>query len=145
MVRPAASALPSLRLAFPPPRFYLDKDTAHEAIAAGGMFNVVGPEEGDEVDFWLLTDEPFERSRSSRRRVEEVFGVRLVVSSPEDTLLAKLRWARLAGGSEKQVVDALRIYEVQAGALDEAYLADWAERLDGEALWERVRNEAEQL
>jgi len=34
------------------------------------------------------------------------------VSSPEDTILAKLRWANLSGGSEKQFIDALRVYEV---------------------------------
>jgi hypothetical protein len=36
-------------------------------------------------------------------------GLEMQVSSPEDTILAKLRWAKLLGGSEKQITDALRV------------------------------------
>ena len=65
------------------------------------------------------------------------------VSSPEDTILAKLRWAKLSGGSEKQFTDALRVYEVQYGNLDIAYLEYWARKLDVGSLWKRVMDEAE--
>lgn len=64
-------------------------------------------------------------------------------SSPEDTILAKLRWAKLSGGSEKQFTDALRVYEVQYGRLGIDYLEDWAKKLEVESLWERLVNEAE--
>lgn len=97
------------------------------------------------VDFRLLTDSPFDRSRFSRRYVENVFGLEIHVSSPEDTILAKLHWAKLSGGSDKYFVDALRVYEVQADALDLDYLAEWAARLSVAALWERIRAEAERL
>jgi hypothetical protein len=65
------------------------------------------------------------------------------VSSPEDTILAKLRWAKLSGGSEKQCTDALRVYEVQFGKLDLEYLERWVKKLDVESLWERLKEEAE--
>jgi hypothetical protein len=42
---------------------------------------------------------------------------------------ALLSWSKRAGGSERQLADALGVYELQAGALDEAYLDAWAERL----------------
>jgi hypothetical protein len=48
----------------------------------------------------MLTDEPFDRSRFKRRRTEEVLGLKLAVSSPEDTILAKLSWAKRSGGRE---------------------------------------------
>ena len=38
---------------------------------------------------------------------ETAWGIVLKVSTPEDTILAKLRWARRYGGSEKQFTDAL--------------------------------------
>lgn len=38
----------------------------------------------------------------------------------------KLKWARMSGGSEKQFIDALRVYEVQHGLLDQSYLDAWA-------------------
>jgi hypothetical protein len=140
-----ASAVDLLRTAFPAPRFYLDEVAVQEAIRSAGMFNVIDTEEGDKVDFWLLTQDPFDRSRFSRRQEEDVLGLSLVVSSPEDTILAKLHWARLSGGSERHVVDALRVFEVQGGALDRAYLDTWAERLGVEPDWRRIQTEAEIL
>lgn len=130
-----------LTSAFPAPKFYLSESAVQEAIDQAGMFNLLEMGEGDKVDFWLLTDEPFDRSRFSRRVVEEIVGVRVNVSSPEDTILAKLRWAELSGGSEKQFLDALRIFELQQGSLDLEYLAQWAETLDINSLWLRLQQE----
>lgn len=65
------------------------------------------------------------------------------VSSPEDTILAKLRWAKLSGGSEKQFTDALRVYEVQYGKLNIDYLKQWVKKLKVESLWKRIVDEAE--
>ncbi|HHT9124901.1 MAG TPA: nucleotidyltransferase domain-containing protein [Candidatus Brocadiia bacterium] len=129
--------------AFPPPGYYLDEASAVNAINKHTMFNLIDAKEGDKVDFWILTSEPFDQSRFSRRYIEEVFGLRMQVSSPEDTILAKLRWAKLSGGSEKQFIDALRVYEVQFGKLDINYLEHWAKKLDIESLWKRLQNEAE--
>ncbi|MGD2154528.1 MAG: hypothetical protein PVG79_14760 [Gemmatimonadales bacterium] len=62
----------------------------------------------------------------------------LWVSSPEDTILAKLRWARLSGGSQKQETDALRVYEVQYSLLDTEYMEGWVEALGLRAEWQRL-------
>lgn len=137
--------VPALVTAFPAPRFYVSEDAMREAISAEGMFNVIEVEEGDKVDFWLLTNEPFDCARFRRRTEVEVFGVRLKVSSPEDTILAKLRWSELSDGSEKAYVDALRIYEVQGTALDLAYVEEWVDRLGVVDLWARLRAEAEEV
>ncbi len=138
------SAAPALVAAFPPPEFYLSEESIRDAITARSMFNLLWIDTGDKVDFWMLTDEPFDQSRFARKRVEEVMGLRLKVSAPEDTILAKLRWARLAGGSEKQFTDALRVYELQRGQLDQSYLELWAGRLGVEQLWEKVKADAEE-
>ncbi len=129
--------------AFPPPDFYLDQETIIEAINKKGMFNLIEVNTGDKIDFWLLTDEPFDCSRFSRKYVEEVMGIRLCISTPEDTILAKLRWAKLSGGSEKQFTDALRVYEVQYEKLDMHYLRSWARKLNVQQLLERLEKEAE--
>jgi hypothetical protein len=96
---------------FPPPRFYVDEQAARQAVRSQGMFNLIDTESGDKVDFWLLTDDPFDRSRFTRRCEQEVFGIRLKLTTPEDTILQKLKWAKLSGGSEKAFVDALRVFE----------------------------------
>lgn len=125
------------------PEFYLDRESILEAIATKSMFNLIDVHEGDKVDFWILTEEPFDKSRFARKYSEEVMGIRMKVSSPEDTILAKLRWAKLSGGSEKHFTDALRVYEVQFPNLDIQYLNSWSEQLQIRDLWERLQEEAE--
>lgn len=131
--------------AFTPPRFYASEPAIRQAVEELGMFNVLDTAEGDKVDFWLLTAEPFDVSRFGRRQVEDVAGIPVPVSAPEDTILAKLRWAKLSGGSEKQYTDALRVYELQHGVLDSEYLEQWVHELGLEESWARLRDEARPL
>jgi len=128
---------------FPAPDYYLEGDQMKAAIRERTMFSVLHIAEGDKVDFWMMTPDPFDTSRFNRKIRESVLGVNLVVSAPEDTILAKLRWAKLSGGSEKQYRDALRVYEVQRDLLDLVYIQEWATTLGVEADWERIRREAD--
>ena len=109
------------------------------------MFNLIHVTEGDKVDFWVFTGDPFDESRFSRRITEEVIGLKIQVSSPEDTILAKLKWAKLSGGSEKQYTDALRVYEIQHKKLSMEYLESWVKKLNVGSLWKRLVNEAEAI
>jgi hypothetical protein len=129
--------------AFPAPRYHLTKESILDAISHHGMFNLLDTDTGDKVDFWMLTNEPFDLSRFERRRTEEILGLKLAVSSPEDTILAKLSWAKRSGGSEKQFNDALHVYEVQYGNLDLEYLRRWAKVLSVAPLLKRLKDEAE--
>jgi hypothetical protein len=142
---PAADMAARLKAAFPEPDFYLDEPAVRDAIASSAVFNLIDAREGDKVDFWLLTDDAFDRARFERRYTEVFEGARLPVSRPEDTILMKLRWAAMLGGSEKQFTDALRVYEVQHGRLDEPYLDRWAETLGVSGALARLRAEAQPL
>jgi hypothetical protein len=127
---------------FPAPDFHLDVDQMRAAIREQTMFSVLHVPEGDKVDFWMLTSDPFDESRFSRKTRERVLGMDLIVSAPEDTILAKLRWAKLSGGSEKQYRDALRVYELQNEILDIAYIRKWVRMLGVETDWERIVRDA---
>jgi hypothetical protein len=131
-----------LARAFPMPDFYLDPVTVKEAIQRKDMFNLLDITGGDKVDFWTLRDDPFDQSSFSRKYAEDVGGIRLFMSRPEDTILQKLRWSEMSGGSEKQFRDALRVYEVQYRVLDLAYMEQWAAKLDVGTIWERLKTEA---
>ena len=91
----------------------------------------------------MLTGEPFDVSRFARRQIEHAVGSNLFVPSPEDTILVKLRWANLSGGSEKQFQDALRVYEVQRASLDVSYLEQWVQNLGLSEYWTRLLHEAQ--
>lgn len=138
-------AIPALVAAFPPPQYYLDESSIQEAIKYKSMFNLLDTNEGDKVDFWILTDEPFDLSRFKKKYEENIFGFKMKVSQPEDTILAKLRWAKLSGGSEKQFNDAIRVYEVQYGKLDMNYLQSWINHLQLTDLWDRLNAEANHM
>jgi hypothetical protein len=139
------STAQALVRAFPPPDYYLAEESIFEAIEQQGMFNLVDVSSGDEVDFWILTKEPFDCSRFERKYAEEIMGMRIMVSSPEDTILMKLKWAKLSGGSEKHYTDALRVYEVQYDKLDMDYLVRWSKELSVDSLLGRIQEEAEVL
>lgn len=138
-------AVASLLAAFPPPAYHLDEVAVREAVRGRHMFNLLEVRTGDKVDFWPLKEEPFDRSRFARKCREDAGGFPVWVSSPEDTILAKLKWAMRSGGSEKQFRDALRVYEVQHGKLDLGYLERWVRVLEVGALWERLRKDAQPL
>jgi hypothetical protein len=142
VVQISASDIPRLLAAFPEPKYYVAEEAIREAILVGGTFNVIDTEEGDKVDFWMLHEEPFDRSRFNRKYREKLFGVEMSVSSPEDTILAKLRWARLSGLGERHVRDVLGVYEVQRPDLDESYLDEWAKQLGVADLLSQVREQA---
>lgn len=128
--------------ALPGGEVYLDAEGALHSLAAGEMFNLLDLETFDKVDFWPLTDDPWDQERFVRRERHRVMGMELPLPLPEDTILSKLRWSRLAGGSERQMIDALRVYEVQYAHLDFAYLERWAEYLGVSDLLVRLRERA---
>lgn len=74
-----------------------------------------------------------------------MLGLSMKISSPEDTILMKLRWANLCGGSEKQFTDALRVYEVQFGNLDFTYIESWVNILQVKELWEKLKQDAQPI
>ncbi len=128
--------------AFPPPDYYLDKGNIIEAIRRRSSFNLVEVNTGFKVDFWLLTGDPFDQSRFSRKYTEELEELEVFFSTPEDTILMKLKWARMMGGSKKQFTDALRVYELQHDLLDMKYLERWAGELGVKTLLERIEEES---
>ncbi len=126
--------------AFPAPDFYISEEAAREAMANGGTFNLLDAREGGKVDFWLLTEHPFDTARFERRREDRAWGFQVWVSSPEDTILQKLRWARMMGGSEKQTDDARQIALTQGAAIEAEYVDRWATHLGVVEAWNGIRH-----
>jgi hypothetical protein len=145
VIQITSAAATELVKAFPPPDYYLDEIAVHEAIVRGDMFNLLDINNGDKVDFWILKNEPYDRTCFQRRVAWELAGVQAFASRPEDTILQKLRWAEMSGGSEKQFGDAKAVYELQHGTLDLPYMEDWAKKLQVAELWERLKHEARPL
>jgi hypothetical protein len=89
------------------------------------------------VDFWPVKDDEFSRTQFQRRRRQELFNRSVWMLAPEDVILAKLLWYQ-ASESDTQLRDCVGIWKAQRGALDQAYLAQWAQRLKIDDLLTRV-------
>ena len=127
--------VPFLVESFSQARFYLSAAAVADALQNRSMFNLLDLYSGDKVDFWLLTETAWDQERFRRRDQMEVFGTIISVATGEDTILAKLRWSKLSGGSEKQMQDARGVYEVQGLRLDLDYIWHWVQELDLVAEW----------
>jgi hypothetical protein len=121
--------------------FYASPEAADEAWCRRGQFNVVLLDTGWKVDLILRKERPFSREEFARRQRAEVAGVPVWVASAEDTILAKLEWAR-AGESERQLRDVLGVLEARRGELDLAYIERWVRDLGLSELWARVLAES---
>jgi hypothetical protein len=80
------------------------------------------------VDFWLPKPEPFDREMLRRRVQATLFGEPAWIATAEDVILHKLIWNRISP-SDRQLGDAAGVVAVQAGALDESHLKQWAQEL----------------
>lgn len=130
---------------FPASEFFVSPDAVVEAVCARTMFNIIDMREGDKVDFWLLSNNPFDRARFARRERVDLDGIAIDISTPEDAVLMKLRWSCHSGGSERQDHDARRVFEVHRDVFDIAYVEAWVTRLGLQDLWNNLMASAEPL
>jgi len=107
----------------------VDEVAVTEAVRRRTSFNVIDRSSGEKADIWLLKDEPFDRGRFSRRIPIDALGLRLEVSTPEDTVLMKPKWSALAGGSAKQIDDVVGGLQFRGESPDLECLARWADAL----------------
>ena len=128
--------------AFPEPDFYVDATAAKVATQTKDMFQLIEVNTGDRVDFHLLTSEPFDQSRFGRRQTIDFMGQPLVISTAEDLIIQKLKWAHMSGGSQKQLYDASVVYQVQRDRLNREYLVPWIQRLGLTQFWGQLEAEA---
>src|SRR5258708_1807395 len=75
VVELSASQVQQLLIRFSAPDYYLSEPSVREAVRLQSMFNLLSIKEGDKVDFWLLTSEPFDQCRFGRRQVVDLHGV----------------------------------------------------------------------
>lgn len=124
----------------PADRYYLDFDTAREALAARPPFNVIELASGWNVDLIVRKDRAFSVEELERRVSARIQDTEVRIASPEDTVLSKLEWAAL-GESERQLRDAAGVIAVQAELLDRPYVerwsALWVSKTSGSACWRR--------
>ena len=108
---------------------YVPEQRVEKAIARRTSFNVIHLETMVKVDVFVSSDRPNDRRAFDRVRSVPVEGGAIPVSSPEDTVLAKLEWFRRGGEvSERQWTDITGLLRT-AGTLDVPYLRESAQEI----------------
>jgi hypothetical protein len=123
---------------FAGPDFYLNRNTVRDAVNHCRQFNLIHPASGLKIDFMVLTQGEFDRSRVARRRQLPVLEGRTAsFASPEDVILKKLVYFQ-EGGSDKHLRDIAGVLRVQGERIDRDYIDDWAIRLGLVDIWQRI-------
>ena len=131
--------IPDLLAAFPTSEFYLSEDAMAEALKRQGQFNIIHPASGLKIDIMIRKETAFNRSRFSRgRTIKFSESADATFAAPEDVILKKMEFYK-EGGSEKHLRDITGILKISSGDIDEAYIAEWATRLNLNTIWAAVK------
>ena len=128
--------------------FYTDAGMIREAVKRGASFNVIHLATMFKADVFVLRSDPWAREEMARARVTRVESpdgmVEIRFSSPEDTILHKLRWFRMGNEvSDRQWNDIVGVLKIQGDTLDKDYLDRWATSLGVADLMARARSQAQ--
>lgn len=124
--------------------YYVSREAVRDALAHNSMFNIVDNQSGWKADFILCKDRPFSHQEFKRKCLTKIRDLDVWVTSPEDTILSKLEWAK-DSQSEQQFRDALGVAVVQWDHLDADYLLKWAKELQVEDSLKRLLEQARKL
>jgi len=126
--------------------FYLDAESAEQAVLEQTSFNAIYVPEPFKVDFFVLGTGAYAREAFRRRLAMPLSpsdSQTAYWQTPEDVVLSKLKWFRMGQeASEIQWRDILGLLKLQGAAIDSAYLRRWAEQEGVFDLLERAWREA---
>lgn len=128
------------------PEFYADDEMMKDAIEHHSSFNLIHYETAFKVDVFIRKERAFDQAQLERRALTVITTdpeASLYITSPEDTILAKLEWYRMGGEvSDRQWRDILGVLKTRAAELDLPYLRRTAALLKVTDLLDRALGEA---
>ncbi len=133
------AALEQLVRSMPEDDYYVDLEAAREAHRARSMFNAIDQSSGWKVDFILRKNRAFSREEFARRTPLLLLDVPVFVATPEDTVISKLEWSALAGGSERQRRDVAGVLATVGTRIDLPYIERWVTELGLSSEWEAAK------
>lgn len=117
---------------------YISPEAVTDAIARGGMFNIIHTEGVAKADFIVRGNEEYRHVEFARRLRRRIGDMDVMVVAREDLVLSKLLWWQ-DGESAVQLQD-LRLLLESSADMDMDHLKNWAARLGvGPQLQELLR------
>jgi hypothetical protein len=106
--------------------FYVFEEGIHEEIKRRGMFNIIDNNTGVKIDFILRKNSEYDKIAFSRRRQMDDFYTDIYVISPEDLIIAKLKWIQEMY-SDRQISDIKQL--LSSTNLEIDYMMNWITEL----------------
>jgi hypothetical protein len=138
VIDPSGSTLDAFLASLDPDVYYVDPDTARDALRRRSQFNVIDMKTGWKADLVIRKARPFSVEELARRQSVELLGTRTYVATAEDCIVSKLEWAKLSD-STRQLRDVAGIIAMRKSALDLEYIERWVSVLSLEPQWACVR------
>jgi hypothetical protein len=139
VIDPDAASLQRFLASLPVQEYYADADAALDALRRRGQFNVIDMATAWKADLIVRKARPFSVEEMRRPIEGDLLGARVRIASAEDTLISKMEWAKLGGGSELQLRDAAGILSLHGREkLDVGYVERWVRELGLEESWRRL-------
>lgn len=136
------SGLDAMAKLFRPPEFYLSFEAAKAAVRSKSQFNVIHPESGMKVDFFVAGD-AMDRSQIQRRLRRTILpGVEAWCSPPEELIVKKLSYYE-QGASDKHLRDIASMLRISPEQIDLERIRNLAAGQELGALLDRVLEAAE--
>ena len=107
--------------------FKLDPQMTFETITGTYRYKFYPPHSQFVIEFFVLSNDPHDQERFSRKVRAEVTGVQAFVPTAEDVIITKLRWSK-SGLREKDIADVRGVISVQNQSLDIAYIRSWTDK-----------------
>ena len=139
VVDPTQESLENFLASIDMDAFYVDPDTARDALRRRSMFNIVDMNTAWKIDLVVRRDRPFSTEELARRVIARIVDVDVPIASAEDTIIAKLEWAKHSG-SDRQLRDVVGILRVRGDSLDRGYIERWVRELGVDIEWARATN-----
>ncbi len=118
--------------------FELDSQMSFETIGGSHRYLFNLPHSGFTIEVFLVSDDPYDRERFSRRKQAPTLGRMIWLPMPEDVIVMKMRWSK-QGRRTKDVDDVKNVIAVQGDRLDWPYIHRWCDAHGTRELLDSIR------
>lgn len=137
VIAPTLASLTAFLASLPEDDYYVDSDVARDALRHRSQFNVIDMASGWKIDLILRKERAFSIEEFRRREPAVILGASVFVTTAEDSIVAKLEWAKQSQ-SERQLRDVAGIISARSDSLDISYIQHWITELKLEEQWRQV-------
>lgn len=121
-----------------PPGMTIDAQASFETITGSTRYEAVVRGLPFRIEFFLLSDDPHHQERFARRRPAELCGRSVHVPSPEDVIIQKLKWIKLAKRN-KDIDDVRNVLAVRRADFDWDYIHRWCDAHGTRGMLDEIR------